>query len=372
MCPEAAVPTRLQRFWRAYFEARGLGIWPRGCRSHREHFVLARQVESLTLESMLAFWKNRDPRCFGRNRHFRRVRRQGVVGHAVADCDNDFLAGLLADPDAPFRQPGIRWLKDSRSSSVVELEGVIEGVPRQLIFKRFRVGGWGDPLAGLVRRSPALRSWILGHGFRERCLPTPRPLVVLLRKRAGMPQEGYLLTHKVEDSLDLHGYIAHLATLPAELGRRQLRATIDEVAGAVRKLHQCRMSQRDLKASNLLIASAWPRPASPYLPVDAVPPSASIAAILPLPASPVQFIDLVGVTLHGRLPRGRRVQNLTRLHASFHNSLALTRTDKLRFLRAYLQWNVVGRGDWKSWWKEIGRGTARKVARNSARSRTLS
>ncbi len=186
-----------------------------------------------------------------------------------------------------------------------------------------------------------------------------------------MPQEGYLLTEKVENSLDVHHFMAHLATLPCDQARRQLRAAIDEVAGAVRKLHHCRLSQRDLKASNLLIDTAWPRPASPFLPVDSIGQGVSIAALLPLPASRVQFIDLAGVRLHGRLPRGRRVQNLARLHASFHQSLAFTRTDKLRFLRAYLMWNVVGKGAWKTWWKEIGRGTARKVARNAARGRAL-
>jgi hypothetical protein len=65
------------------------------------------------------------------------------------------------------------------------------------------------------------------------------------------------------------------------------------------------------------------------------------------------------------------VQNLTRLNASFHESGVLTRTDKLRFLRGYLLWNLVGRGTWKSWWKEIDRATACKVARNHARGRVL-
>jgi hypothetical protein len=83
------------------------------------------------------------------------------------------------------------------------------------------------------------------------------------------------------------------------------------------------------------------------------------------------FIDLAGVRQHARLPRSRRIQNLARLHASFHQSRQLTRTDKLRFLRRYLLWNLVGKGAWKKWWKAIEEATARKVARNRQRGRVL-
>jgi hypothetical protein len=93
--------------------------------------------------------------------------------------------------------------------------------------------------------------------------------------------------------------------------------------------------------------------------------------LLPLPRSPVWFIDLAGVTLHTRLSRSRRVQNLMRLHASFHDHLAITRTDKLRFLRIYLLWNLVGRGAWKKWWRAIDLATQRKVANNSRRGSYL-
>jgi len=368
--PRSSRADRL-RFWRAYYEARGVGIWPRGSRGHREHFALAGAIEEGALKSTLAFWKNRDPRCFGSNRHFRRLRRPGLVGHAAADFDSPLLPVLLADPDALFRQPGVRLLKDSRSSTVAELECLTNGVARRLIFKRFRVADWTDPWAALLRPSPALRSWLFGHGFRERCLPTARPLVVLHRVQAGLLREGYLLAEKIERAVDLHAFVARLTELPAEQARRRLRLALDALARTVRHLHRCRLSHRDLKAANLFIDPNLDCQRSPFLPVDAGAPGAPISNLLPLPASPVWFIDLAGVSLHGRLARSRRVQNLARLHASFHQSQALTRTDKLRFLRCYLLWNLVGRGTWKTWWRAIDRATLRKVARNGRRGRLL-
>jgi hypothetical protein len=80
---------------------------------------------------------------------------------------------------------------------------------------------------------------------------------------------------------------------------------------------------------------------------------------------------LVGIRLHHKLTRARRVQNLARLHASFRNHALVTRTDKLRFLRDYLQWGLRGRHGWKRWWREIERATQAKVARNLRSGRPL-
>jgi tRNA A-37 threonylcarbamoyl transferase component Bud32 len=359
------------RFWRAYFVARGMGVWPRGPLGPTDHFAFAGEVEAGALYSTLAFWKNRDPRCFANNRYYRRLRGRGVAGHAVADFDRMTLAALVADPDAPFRRPGVKLLKDSRSSTVAELEVPHRGGVKRVIYKRFRLTTWTDPWAALVRRSPALRSWMFGHGFRERCLPTARPLVVLHRTRAGLRREGYLLCEKIENAVDLHGYVENLSRRSAAEARRSLCTCIDAVARAVRLLHRCRLSHRDLKAANLLLTDNLERPASPFQPLDEVSPGGGISSLLPLPASAVWFIDLVGVRLHSHLSRSRRAQNLARLNASFLQSDSVTRTDKLRFLRAYLVWNLRGRGGWKAWWRAVARATVAKVARNQARNRVL-
>jgi hypothetical protein len=71
------------------------------------------------------------------------------------------------------------------------------------------------------------------------------------------------------------------------------------------------------------------------------------------------------------MPRRLCVQNLARLHASFHKDPLLTRTDKLRFLRTYLQWGLFGRHRWKRWWREIEAATQAKIARNRRSGRIL-
>ena len=350
------------RFWLAYCEEwqRGraagtaadrseltLSSPPARLPSHRptlapRHAETARDLERRTWISNLRFWKSRDRRCLQTNRRYEAVRAPGVGGHVVRDLDAGTVAALLADPDEPFRRPGIRLLKDSRSTTVAELELRRDGVLRPVIYKRFRVTSRSDPWAALVRTPPALRSWIHGHGLRERGLPTARPLAVLHRRRRGLVSEGYLLTEKIAGAQDLRAALKSLDCLAAAERRAGLWRRIEQVAGLVRELHRRQLSHRDLKAANVLADKEQ-----------------------------VWLIDLVGVRRHRRLRRGRRVQNLARLHASFHDDPALTRTDKVRFLRVYLQWGLFGRGGWKTWWKAVERATRAKVARNRRRGRPL-
>src|SRR5207249_10865166 len=119
--PRSSRSDRL-RFWRAYYEASGLGVWHAGPGGPRDHFERAREVEEHTWKSSRAFWRNRDRRCLRSNRYYRKVCGPDVAGIAVADLDRDALGGFLTDPDEPFRREGVRLLKSSRSSTVAELE----------------------------------------------------------------------------------------------------------------------------------------------------------------------------------------------------------------------------------------------------------
>ncbi len=304
------------RFWHAY----------RSTGRSEEPTVEGRQpiaeLERGTLASNLCFWRGLDRRCRKGNRHFRRVRGEGVAGHAVADLPAEALAPLLADPDAPFERPDAMVLKKSPSSAVVELDLPGPQGSRRVIYKRFAVTTWSDPWAALFRPTPALRSYVMGHGLLLRCLPTPRPLAVWHRYRRGLRHEGYLLTEKAPDALELLPFVNHLNTLPAAEGRALLRRLIDQVAHLVGILHQRRLSHRDLKAANLLVSG-----------VSSLAAGGEVS---------VCFIDLVGVRRPFKLCRSRRVQNLARLNTSFLDHPGLTRTDRLRFLRMYLRWGCAG------------------------------
>ena len=356
------------RFLRAYVEARGWIDAKADLAGPRSLFMLAREIEAEAWSHNLRFWANRDRRCFKTNRYYRRVKLGSVAGHVVRSLDGDWLRRLLEDPDALFAD-AVRMLKDSKSSTVAEIEAPAEdGGTRSLILKRVRVTRRSDPLTSLVRQTPATRSWLWGQGFLERGLPTPRPLAVLHRRRHGMLHEGYILTELVPDAQELQDYVADLRDPPAEQGRGKLLRQLERVARAIRELHRRDFSHRDLKAANLLVTSLW---------VEDTPAGAprlmsgmSVAANRPLTTN-LWFIDLVGVRLHKRLGKRRRAQNLARLNVSFLNEPMVSLSDRLRFLRVYLGWGIHGKGDWKSWWRAIAAATVDKVARNKKSGRVL-
>jgi tRNA A-37 threonylcarbamoyl transferase component Bud32 len=328
---------------------------------------LARDLERRTWHSNWQFWRSRDRRCLVNNRYYRRAQAAGVSGYAVADLDAGVLAAFLADPDEPFRCPGVVLRKNSPSSTVAEFDLRVGGRSTRVIYKRFRVTTWSDPWAALVRPTPALRSWMYGHGLRERGLPTPRPLAVFHRRRLGLAYEGYLLTEKIADAVDLHGFLAGLDRVTPARRRAVLHETIDRVARLVRALHQRRLSHRDLKAANILVCVEGSSAAT-----KEKPGAAAVEALARAGGFPgLWLIDLVGVKNLRKLSRARRVKNLARLNASFCQTTRLSQTDRLRFLRVYLQWGVSGRATWKRWWQAIAAATRRKVARNRRNGRPL-
>jgi tRNA A-37 threonylcarbamoyl transferase component Bud32 len=336
------------RFWLAYCEVSsrelakaGPGSLPPPPSDRHSMADVARDLEERTWKSNLAFWRNRDRRCLLDNRHYRRFNSGTVAGHAVSELAAHDLALLLADPDAPFREPNARLLKDSRSSTVAELKLKVNGQEIAAIYKRFRVTSRTDSVSNCLRRSPAVRSWIYGHGLRERCLPTAKPLAVFHRRVGPLQLEGYLLTVKISDALDLRGYMNSFGNLQ-DGSRCGLRSMIEKVARLVSDLHSRLLSHRDLKAGNVLVSenSVW-------------------------------LIDLVGVRRYRHLSSERRVQNLARLHASFWRHPKISRADKLRFLRVYMRWGVVGKQGWKDLWRAIWQATQLKVERNERVGRPL-
>jgi hypothetical protein len=352
------------RFWHAYYRARGdLCDWPPDLAhdSHQQAADLARDLETRTRRSNFRFWRRRDWRCLRKNRQYRLVASAGVVGHAVADVAGDLVAALLADPDEPFRRQGMTFLKDSRTSTVAEFDMPVGGTIQRVIYKRFCVKSWTGPWLSLVRRPPALRSWFYGHGLRERWLPTARPLLVLHRRGAGLLRQGYLLSLKIQNGVELPRFLDDLLSLPPPERRNLLRDRIDQVARLIRELHRRGVSHRDLKGANILTRAVPSLTAAP-LREDAKPNSST---------PDVCVIDLVGVTIPRWLSHKRQVQNLARLSASVCRHPALQRADLLRFLRVYLQWGLFGRARWKGWWRAIEKATRAKIERNARLGRPL-
>jgi hypothetical protein len=220
---------------------------------------------------------------------------------------------------------------------------------RPAIYKRFRVKTPLVLLKNLLRPTTARRSWLYGHNLLDRGLPTARPLCVLHRNRHGIPAEGYLLVEQVPEALGLPEALAVAATKPPTESRQAVRRWADALGRLARRMHDKEVAHRDLKAPNILMAGA----------------ARDLASAVPV------LIDLVGVVPGKKVGPRTRTRDLARLNASFLRTNFVTRSDRLRFLRAYLGWGLRGRGDWKSWWNRVAAATSAKAAKNERTGRPL-
>ncbi len=131
--------------------------------------------------------------------------------------------------------------------------------------------------------------------------------------------------------------------------RHRVRHLNLALAHLIRNLHERSLSHRDLKATNILVH------------LDRLDSGDFLS-----------LIDLVGVRLMHPVPQRRRIKNLARLSVSLAGAVGRTRTEALRFLRAYLPWGLSPLSDWKSVWKSTERAVLAKRARNQRRGRPLS
>ncbi|AGA27205.1 lipopolysaccharide kinase InaA family protein [Singulisphaera acidiphila] len=320
--------------------------------------AFARSIENATRAWAERLWRRWGKRCQGSNKYFASYRGHHSWSIASRDLDPDIVKALLEDPDAPFSDRGTVIIKQSRTTTVAETTLMVQGRPTRVIYKRFNKRAWIDPYLTWFRPSRAWQSWQAGQHLASRAIPTPRNLAFIARLRPFLrdpgswylPHETYLVTIKEEGSITLGDYVHKvLPTLETAARRIQIRRLTLALASLLRKMHERSLSDRDLKASNLLILGD---------------PSA--------PEIELSVIDLVGVRLLHPLPKHRQIQNLARLYLSLADVKDRTRTDALRFLRAYLPWGLTPHNDWKGFWRAIAIASQTKIERNKRRGRALS
>ena len=336
------------RFLNAYLKARREPTAP-GARG------LSRQIERSTRAWAERLWRRWGRRCWSRNKYFNIHRRPGIWAVASRDLDLSSIEPIIADPEAIFARPGTTLLKTSRTALVAETTLMVKGRSTPVIYKRFNPKKPLESLLNLVRPSRAGRAWQAGQHLKSRGLPTPQNLAYVVKTGWGplgawLTGPAYLVTVKAEPSITLGDYARDVLPGLSEVDRRRQVARLTlGLARLLKVLHDRSISDRDLKSANILI--------------EGDPEADEIALTL---------IDLVGVQLLHPLPKGRRLQNLARLQVSLADVPGRTRTDALRFLRAYLPWGLSPLNDWKGTWRKVARLIDYKEEKNRRRGRPLS
>ena len=309
------------RFWRSYRAAR--------CRlTLDDDDAFAMTVRAAALEHARRTVDRRDKRAWGDNRDFFSLRNDAGTAHAVRDLPRSLVESWLRAPDDLWRAHADQPVKLSVGSLVVaaELPSVSGAAPLRVAIKRLRPKSIWKRMAGMFRRHRAWDAWFRGHALLARGVPTTRPLAAYEPMHAARG-DGYLITEWLADAQDLHLYAWDLAGRNSDERRHRLRQTAVAIGKIVGRLHDQRFTHRDLKANNLLVRE--------------------------LPDGVEGFlIDLDGLRHGSRPDRELCCKNLARLALSVEMHPWISRTDRLRFLRAYLRrYDATAGCEWKRWWR---------------------
>lgn len=265
-------------------------------------------------------WERLLRRSVLENHEFCPVRIAGFEGFARRAYWNEIVQPLFQDPGALFTRPGVRLFKNNPRRTTA---GLIPSSSGSLFVKRYNYRGVIYALKDLFRSSRARRVWIVANGLRRREIQTPFPYAYLERCRFGVALQGYLISEGVE-GLGLHESFCRLRESGDWIRRK--RQLVRDVAALVRTLHERGVSHRDLKEQNILVREEASGRLSPLL----------------LDLDGVRFICV------GWRQRAREVARLAR---AFPDRSALSDTDRVRFLHAYL--GPKHQHLWKDLWHQI-------------------
>ncbi|MBN1344282.1 MAG: phosphotransferase [Phycisphaerae bacterium] len=252
----------------------------------------------------------------------------------------------LDNPLDLLRKDRSRLIKDSHTAYVCRAQLPADEGPLEIVCKRARPRTWLKKCYYLFCKSRNLESWRRGYQLLNRDLPTARPLAVMERRFAGLLLDSVVMTEALSRARDFDALLRmDLLNQDPRTLRRQKDQLIDRLARLVKDMQTKGFAHRDFKAANLMVQ--WDLAASQ------------------LPR--IVLVDLDGLILRRRLSRRQRLRPLMRLNVSLDEAKVVTRTDRLRFLKAYATIPNGAREDWRSLWREIERMSYRKRAHKEKR-----
>lgn len=301
-CIEAARSDRL-RFLKNYFAPGPVpnGDWRR----------ITARLDELGKRHRRRIWRSRQARCLAENREFKRVRLGSFAGMVRRDQHEGWEARWQEPADC-FARATMVTSSDGRTLGRMDL------CNRAFYIARFANGGLFHALKNLLASSGAQRAWLSGNSCVMRGVSTATPLACLERRRWRMPLEGYMISEseKGEDLLEAWARCARDIQ-----ARRRL---IGDFARYIAQMHDCDTALRKLTGKEIIVSGN----------------RSSFAFSL---------VDFGDVRI-GALSRRRRIEHLRGLAGALCRSGLISRTDRLRFLRAYLgvdyerEWRTFGRG----------------------------
>lgn len=182
----------------------------------------------------------------------------------------------------------------------------------RMVIRKYSHGGLLRFLTGdlFLCGARSIRELMLTEDVRSSGIPTVQPIGAIHQRVSWPFYRAYLLTIEIPQAKNLIQYLDEIGWKPSAEDLLWKRKTIRTAGLLLRQFHQNGFYHRDLQLKNLLVAE-----------------------------DRVFILDFDRSHRKASLSAAERVKNLLRLHRSAEKwkrfGLPITRTDSLRFLRAY-------------------------------------
>ncbi len=210
----------------------------------------------------------------------------------------------------------------------------------QYYHKRYLERGWLETVKAWAFGSRAERAWRGGHLLEENAFATPQMLV------AGWRGAGcFTVTRAVTEGAKLGQYVQGLGIQADPRAQRALRTVAEELGRVVGRMHARGIVHGDLRWGNILVVEE--KPGCPKF----------------------VFLDNERTRRYGRTPGRKVLKNLVQLN--FVPDGLLSRTQRMRFWRAYRAEHGTLRGEPKQWIRRVVARTAWRQVRRAGKNRDV-
>jgi len=244
-------------------------------------------------------WQSRTKRCLKESTEFSVKKEKGITLYLRNDLSLDRLKKVIESHLTSVREKPSDLLKNSPEVKV----SLVEDGKGKVYVKQFCYPHFWDCMKDTFRFSKGLKAWSGGNGLRVRGITSPKTLALMERKRGLALRESFLVMESSVNGLEMDRYI-----LKGFEDVRRKRLFIKDFAKWLSHLHKKDLYHRDMKTCNILVSEkrgTWN----------------------------FHLLDLEDILLDEKVNEKKLFKNLLQLNTSTPS--LMTRTDRLRFFKAY-------------------------------------
>lgn len=254
-------------------------------------------------------WRSRTKRCLKESTEFSVKKEKGLTFYHRKGFPLDRLKRAAKKHLAIVQETPSLLVK--QSSEVIV--SIFNDAENRICVKQFCYPHWWDRFREHFRRPKGLKAWLGGNGLRVRGISSIKPLALMEQKRWYGRVESILIMEASNTEEEMDRYLCKGFD-----GIKEKRNFIKAFAFWLCQLHQRNIYHQDMKACNIVVSEnqqAWD----------------------------FKLLDLEDVRLSEKVNERKLFKSLLQLNTSIPNFV--TRTNRLRFFRAYLRQHPIIRNE---------------------------